>query len=186
MRVILLKDVPALGKAGVVKEVKEGYARNYLIPRGLAAEATERNLRALEGQRKAVADRTERERTESEHLASGLESALIEIAARGGEGGRLFGSVTTQDIADALVRAGFRALLQAVADVRVVAEAGDGRAALRLIEEQQPDVVLMDIAMPGLNGLEAAARVEGRSRLRPPPHPRHPRPPLSRRALDRA
>jgi DNA-binding NarL/FixJ family response regulator len=59
----------------------------------------------------------------------------------------------------ALVRAGFRALLQAVADVRVVAEAGDGRAALRLIEEQQPDVVLMDIAMPGLNGLEAAARV---------------------------
>jgi DNA-binding NarL/FixJ family response regulator len=59
----------------------------------------------------------------------------------------------------ALVRAGFRALLQALADVRVVAEAGDGRAALRLIEEQQPDVVLMDIAMPGLNGLEAAARV---------------------------
>lgn len=107
MRVILLKDIPALGKAGAVKEVKEGYARNYLIPRGLAAEASERNLRALEGQRKAVADRAQREKTESEHLASGLESALIEVAARGGEGGRLFGSVTAQDIADALVRAGF-------------------------------------------------------------------------------
>jgi DNA-binding NarL/FixJ family response regulator len=59
----------------------------------------------------------------------------------------------------ALVRAGFRALLQTVDNVHVIAEAGDGRAALRLIEEHQPDVVLMDIAMPGLNGLEAAARV---------------------------
>jgi len=57
------------------------------------------------------------------------------------------------------VRAGFRALLQAVADVRVVAEAGDGRAALRLIEEQQPDVVLMDIAMPGLDIHEVAGLV---------------------------
>jgi large subunit ribosomal protein L9 len=108
MRVILLKDIPALGKTGTVKEVKEGYARNYLIPRGLAAEATERNLRTLEGQRKAVADRAQRERTEAEHLASGLESALIEIPARGGEGGRLFGSVTAQDIAEALVRAGYQ------------------------------------------------------------------------------
>jgi large subunit ribosomal protein L9 len=107
MRVILLKEVPALGTAGAVKEVKEGYARNYLIPRGLAAEATEHTLRALEGQRRAVADRAQRERTESERLATGLESALIEIPARGGEGGRLFGSVTAQDIADALVRAGF-------------------------------------------------------------------------------
>ncbi|HLA23884.1 MAG TPA: 50S ribosomal protein L9 [bacterium] len=107
MKVILLKDVPALGEAGAVKDVKEGYARNYLIPRGLAAEATERNLRVLEGRQKAVADRAQRERTESERLLSGLETAVIEIAARGGEGGRLFGSVTAQDIADALVRAGF-------------------------------------------------------------------------------
>ena len=107
MKVILLKEVPALGKAGAVKDVKEGYARNYLIPRGLAAEANERSLRVLEGQQKALADRARRERTESEQLASALETAVIEIPARGGEGGRLFGSVTAQDIADALVRAGF-------------------------------------------------------------------------------
>jgi len=107
MKVILLKEVPALGKAGAVKDVKEGYARNYLIPRGWAAEANERNLRVLEGQQKALADRARRERTESEQLASALETAVIEIPARGGEGGRLFGSVTAQDIADALVRAGF-------------------------------------------------------------------------------
>jgi large subunit ribosomal protein L9 len=107
MRVILLKDIPALGTAGAVREVKEGYARNYLIPRGLAAEATDRNLRALEGQRKAASERARRERTDAERLASGLEAAVIEIAARGGAGGRLFGSVTAQDIADALARAGF-------------------------------------------------------------------------------
>ena len=107
MKVILLKEVPALGKAGTVKDVKEGYARNYLIPRGLAAEANERSLRVLEGQQKVMADRARRERTESEQLASALETAVIEIPARGGEGGRLFGSVTAQDIADALVRAGF-------------------------------------------------------------------------------
>jgi DNA-binding NarL/FixJ family response regulator len=58
-----------------------------------------------------------------------------------------------------LVRAGFRSLLENLPDVQVVAEAGDGREALRLIENHQPDVVLMDISMPGLNGLEAAARV---------------------------
>lgn len=107
MKVILLKDVPALGRVGAVKDVKEGYARNYLVPRGLAAEATEHNLRMLAGRQKAVTDRAQRERTEAERLATGLESAVIEISARGGEGGRLFGSVTAQDIAEALVRAGF-------------------------------------------------------------------------------
>jgi DNA-binding NarL/FixJ family response regulator len=62
-----------------------------------------------------------------------------------------------------LVRAGFRALLAGIPDVQVIAEAGDGREALRLIEEHQPDLVLMDISMPGLNGLEAAARVASES-----------------------
>ena len=64
MKVILLKDVPALGGTGMVKDVKEGYARNYLIPRGLAAEATAGNLRALEGRQRAHAERAQRERTD--------------------------------------------------------------------------------------------------------------------------
>lgn len=107
MKIILLKDVPALGQAGMVKEVKEGYARNYLLPRGLAAEATEGTLKSLEGQLRARAERTQRDRAEAEKHASALETAVIEIAGRGGEGGRLFGSITAQDVADALGRAGF-------------------------------------------------------------------------------
>jgi len=107
VKVILLKDIPALGQAGTVRDVKEGYARNYLIPRGLAAEATAGRLRELAGQRRAQADRTQRERTEAEKLAAALEQAVVEVAARGGERGRLFGSVTAQDVADALIRAGF-------------------------------------------------------------------------------
>lgn len=107
MKVILLKDVPALGQTGMVKEVKEGYARNYLLPRGLAAEATEGTLKSLEGQQRARAERTQRDRAEAEKLASSLETAVIEVSSRGGEGGRLFGSITAQDVADALRRAGF-------------------------------------------------------------------------------
>lgn len=132
MKVILLKDVPTLGRAGVVKEVKEGYARNYLIPRGLAAEATEANLRALERERKAASDRARRERTDAERLAAGLEAAVIEIPARGGEGGRLFGSVTAQDIADALARAGFAVSKRQVALEEPIKTAGFYKVPVRV------------------------------------------------------
>lgn len=108
MKVILLKDVEGLGRSGAVKEVKEGYARNYLLPRGLAMEATEGNVRTLEGQKKAVADRTRREKEEAEQFAARLSQMVLEVRAKGGEGGRLFGSVTAQDIADALVANGFQ------------------------------------------------------------------------------
>ena len=106
MKVILLKDVPALGTTGAIKDVKEGYARNYLIPRGLAAEATEGNLRSLQRQQRAHAERTERERTDVERLAAELSQAVVEIRAKGGEGGRLFGSITSQHVADALAARG--------------------------------------------------------------------------------
>jgi len=107
MRVILLKDVAGLGAPGAVKEVKEGYARNYLVPRGLAVEATEGNLRRLTLQKAAAVERTRRERQEAEDLARSLEQVVIEVHAKGGERGRLFGSVTAHQIADALAARGF-------------------------------------------------------------------------------
>lgn len=108
VKVILLKDVPGLGSRGQVKEVKEGYARNYLLPRRFAAEATAGSVRAVEGEQKAADSRVQRERTEVEHLTAQLSQIVVEIRAKAGEGGRLFGAVTAQQVADALAARGFR------------------------------------------------------------------------------
>lgn len=108
MKVILLKSVPGLGERGQIKDVKDGYAFNYLLPRELAAEATPGNVRSLEGQKKAVEDRSKREHEDTEQLASQISQAVLEIRTRAGEGGRLFGAVTAQNVADALAGQGVR------------------------------------------------------------------------------
>ncbi|MDR7482412.1 MAG: 50S ribosomal protein L9 [Armatimonadota bacterium] len=107
MKVVLLKDVPGTGKAGAVVEVKEGHARNYLLPRGLAVEATEGALRQVQHQRRAAQQRLERERQEIAEQKRRLEVLVLEIRARAGERGRLFGAVTSQQIAEALSARGF-------------------------------------------------------------------------------
>ena len=107
MKVILLKDLPGTGKANTVVDVKEGHARNYLIPRGLAVEATAGATRRLEEQYRAVEHRVAREREETEARVKHLEDLVLEIRSKSGEGGKLFGSVTAQQIADALAAKGF-------------------------------------------------------------------------------
>ncbi len=107
MKVILLKDVPGTGKAGTVSEVKEGHARNYLIPRGLAIEASEGAMRDLEQRKRASQHRVDRQHEEVEAQARSLEGLVLEIRGKAGKGGRLFGSVTSQQIADALSSRGF-------------------------------------------------------------------------------
>jgi large subunit ribosomal protein L9 len=106
MKVILLKDVPALGRAGDVREVKDGHARNYLLPRGLAAPATASSLQALANTKAAAGRREARLNEELAALKTRLEALVVEVRARAGEDGRLFGSVTAQDIADAIQRQG--------------------------------------------------------------------------------
>ncbi len=107
MKVILLKDVPGTGKAGTLSDVKEGHARNFLIPRGLAVEATPGALRALERQHQVVQHRADRERDEVTAQVQRLEGLVLEIRGKAGEGGRLFGSVTSQQIAEALAAKGY-------------------------------------------------------------------------------
>jgi large subunit ribosomal protein L9 len=102
MKVILLKDVDSLGRAGDVREVKDGHARNYLMPRGLAAPATASSLQALEQTKAAAGRREARVNEELLALKSRLESLVVEVRARAGGDGRLFGSVTAQDVADAI------------------------------------------------------------------------------------
>ena len=106
MKVILKADVKGIGKAGAVADVAEGYGRNYLLPRGLATEATSGSLAQLAGQRQAKERRDEKALAEARTLAATLESKPVEIHAKGGERGKLFGAVTNAHIADAL-RAAF-------------------------------------------------------------------------------
>jgi len=107
VKVILLKDVSGTGKAGAVIEVKEGFARNYLLPRGLAAPASEGAIRNLANQKQAVDRRVERDRAEAAEAVRRLEGLVLEVRSKAGEGGKLFGSVTSQQIADALAKRGF-------------------------------------------------------------------------------
>jgi large subunit ribosomal protein L9 len=106
MEVILREDVPHLGTIGDIVKVRPGYARNYLLPRGLAAIADQRNLGALEHERRLVEEKRRRALTTAETLAQKLAAVRIVITARAGDEGKLFGSVTNIDIERALSEQG--------------------------------------------------------------------------------
>ncbi len=107
MKVILREDFERLGRMGDVVEVKDGYARNYLIPRNIAYQATASNLRVLEEEKKQLTRRIEKERVSAQTLAAKLEKISITIQMKVGEEDRLFGSVTAQMIAESLKEKGF-------------------------------------------------------------------------------
>ncbi len=102
MKVILQKDIKGQGKKGELKEVSDGYGRNYLLPRGLAVEATADNLNTMRLKDKARQAQIAREKALAQEYAERLGSVVVRVKAKGGEGGRLFGSVTSQQISDAL------------------------------------------------------------------------------------
>ncbi|MDK2822773.1 MAG: large subunit ribosomal protein [Clostridia bacterium] len=104
MKVILQEDIKALGKKGDIIEVKEGYARNYLLPKKLAVEANESNVKELNRQKKIKADRAEKERQEAEKIAEKIKAITVNLKVKSGENGKLFGAVTTKDIAENLVK----------------------------------------------------------------------------------
>lgn len=107
MKILLLADIKGVGERGTVKDVKDGYARNYLLPRGLALQATAGNLQLQQRHQQATEQRVQRTQEEMRAVVSALTQAVVELRAKGGEGGRLFGSVTADDIAQALASRGF-------------------------------------------------------------------------------
>lgn len=107
MEVILREDVKDLGKAGALVRVKPGYARNYLLPRGLAYEATDGNKRRIENEQKARVTRLTAEKGDATALAARLGTVRLTFKAKAGEGDKLFGSITTSDLVEALAKAGF-------------------------------------------------------------------------------
>lgn len=102
MKVILQQDVRAQGKKGQMIDVSDGYARNYLLPRKLAVEASADNLNAMKLQEKAKKQQEERDRQQAQELAEKLKGCVVKLTAKSGTGGRLFGSVTSKEIAEAL------------------------------------------------------------------------------------
>ncbi len=104
MQVLLLRNVSGLGNAGEVKKVAEGYARNYLLPRKLAVAASDGAVKQAESIRQAALRRETRTREEAQELGKLIEQVTLTFRAKAGEGDRLFGSITSADIVDALAR----------------------------------------------------------------------------------
>ena len=102
MKVILQQDVKGQGKKGQLIEASDGYARNFLLPRKLAVEATADNLNTMKLQEKAKKAKEAAEKAEAEALAAKLKEVTVRITAKAGNGGRLFGSITTKEIAEEL------------------------------------------------------------------------------------
>ena len=104
MKVILLKDIKGTGKKDQIIEASDGFARNFHFPKGLAREASATNLNAIENAKAAQKHREDVERAKAEETRKALSGKAIKIVARGAEGGRLYGSVTAQEIADELFK----------------------------------------------------------------------------------
>ncbi|ABY93648.1 50S ribosomal protein L9 [Thermoanaerobacter brockii subsp. lactiethylicus] len=107
MKVILVKDVKNVGKAGEIVNVSDGYGRNYLLPRGLAIEATESNVKALNEKKKAEEKKRQQELEEAKEMAQKLSNLSLVLKVKAGENGKLFGSVTSKDVEEALKEKGF-------------------------------------------------------------------------------
>ncbi|XEC95052.1 50S ribosomal protein L9 [Paenibacillus tarimensis] len=102
MKVIFLQDVKGQGKKGEIKDVSEGYARNFLLPKGLVKSASEGNVKTLEVQKASEEKRKEKEKQDAQNVANRMGEMKILIKTKAGEGGRLFGAITSKQIAEAL------------------------------------------------------------------------------------
>lgn len=102
MKVILLQDVKGKGKKGQMIEASDGYARNFLLPRKMAVEATADNVNTMKMNDKAKAEQEAREKAQAQEIAAKLKDVTVEIKAKSGNGGRLFGSITSSEVAEAL------------------------------------------------------------------------------------
>ncbi|QNO15030.1 50S ribosomal protein L9 [Alkalicella caledoniensis] len=108
MKVIMLQTVKKVGQQGQVLEVSEGYARNFLLPKGYAVEASKGNVKSLDEQKKSEERKKEKELEEAKKFADKITNTSLSMKAKSGEGGKLFGSVTSKDIAELLAKKGIK------------------------------------------------------------------------------
>jgi large subunit ribosomal protein L9 len=144
MQVLLLKDVQALGEAGEVKRVTDGYARNFLIPRGLAVAATDAAIKQAEQHRQAISRQQIKVVTEAQAFAQILDGVTVSFQARAGEGDRLYGSITNAHIADALTEKVGREVDKRKIDLEEpLKELGTHAVTIRLAPEAEAKIIVI-------------------------------------------
>jgi large subunit ribosomal protein L9 len=146
MQVILRDRLENLGDAGDVVEVKPGYARNYLIPKGLAYEATKANVRRMEAERAAQGRRDAETLSEARQRASSIEGVSLTFTARAGQEGKLFGSITSADIAEKLAEQGVTIDRRQIELDEPIKSLGVHSVPIRLHPQVQPEVKVWVIA----------------------------------------
>ncbi|OHD69599.1 MAG: 50S ribosomal protein L9 [Spirochaetes bacterium RBG_16_49_21] len=143
MKVILQKDIPNLGDAGDIKDVAQGYARNYLLPRKMVIPADESSRRSGEHQKKLIRIKKEKRKKQSEKLAESVNGMEIRITAQIGEEGKLFGSVTAMDIAKKLGEKGFEIDKRKIIIDSPIKQEGEYSVKIKLDEGQAPTVTVI-------------------------------------------
>lgn len=142
VEVILREDVRHLGKAGALVKVKPGYARNFLLPRGLAYEATEGNKKRILAEQKARTTRLVAERGDAEALAARISGLALTFKAKAGEADRLFGSITTQDLAGRLAERGLVVDRRKIELDHPIKTLGTHRVSIRLHPEVHAEIAV--------------------------------------------
>jgi len=146
MEVILKDDVLNLGHRGDVVKVADGYARNYLLPRKLAMQATLENKAVIEQMKAAAARRSATEKAQAEALAVKLEPVVLDFTRKSGDAGHLFGSVTSADIAAALAEKGFEIDRRKIALAEPIKSIGDVKVAIKLFREVTAHITVNVVA----------------------------------------
>lgn len=140
MKVILREDVEKLGKAGEIVKVADGYGRNFLIPKQLAVPADIRNVRTLEHDKRVIEARAKKTRKAAESLAEKIAAVSLTLPARAGEEGKLFGAITSRDIALALEKAGVPVDRKLVLLAEPIKQLGDYKVKVKLGAEIVPEI----------------------------------------------
>jgi large subunit ribosomal protein L9 len=158
VKVILLHDVPGLGKPGDVKDVANGYARNYLLPRQLVTAATGTELTRLQERVAATQRRVQKLRATNEGLAAQLEAVTLTFAVRVGQGDRLYGSVTSQNIADALQEQEGLSVDRRVIQLRdPLRQLGDFEIGIRIAQGVEPKVKVRIVSADSISAAQQEA-----------------------------
>ena len=154
MEVVLKEDIENLGHMGDVVKVKDGYARNYLLPRGLVVLANKKNLKALEHEQRMIGQRRERLTKEAQGISAQLAGVSLEFAVKVGEEGRLFGSVTNMDIEKALKEKGLEVERRRIVLHDPIKQVGEYEVPIRLRPEVMPSIKVKVVSEDGPEAVE--------------------------------